>query len=110
MNQRLILPRVNRDETTFAVVEWSGVPRAKLLEALRSALTQWRETAGGRAAWQESCGDFNIGDLSDAPYEREPLRDILVRHGITYLNVETYCDCEPVWGWNFDTALMEEPT
>ena len=68
--QRLIVRRDSRDEETFAVIEWNGVHPSELLAALRRALTEWRKTPEGRAAWEASGHDFNIGDLSGEHCQR----------------------------------------
>ena len=66
MNQRMIIPRVSRDKTTFAVVEFAGVAREQLKEAIQIAVTDWIEhSEEGRRAYDEASKDFNVGDLAN---------------------------------------------
>ena len=66
MNQRMILPRVSRDETTFAVIEFAGVERLDLKQAVQRAVTAWVEqTKSGQQAFDNASEDFNVGDLVD---------------------------------------------
>jgi hypothetical protein len=66
MNQRMILPRVSRDETTFAVVEFAGVQRLVLKQAVQRAVTAWvAQNETGRQAFDNSSQDFNVGDLAN---------------------------------------------
>ncbi len=106
MNQ-VIVPRVSADETTFAIVRWTG-PK-KLLHPLRAALTEWAKTTDeGREEWENSSSDFNVSDLSNACYEDEPLKGILAKHGITDLQVEVYSDSDYPGNWTYDTVLVDE--
>jgi hypothetical protein len=38
--------------------------KATIRERISAALTRWYQTDEGLAAWNQSCGDFNIGDLA----------------------------------------------
>ncbi len=106
MNLRMIVPRVSRDETTFAVVEWAGVARDRLRQALRTAVTAWMQaTPAGRAARTDAAAGFDIGDLSQVADEPS-LRPFLARQGITYLNIDVYGDTGPAYGWTFDDSLV----
>jgi hypothetical protein len=110
MKQQLIIPRLSADETTFAVVRWSGVPRERLRQALQAAVTAWtRATPDGLAAQQDAGKDFNIGDLSQ--WDRDPsLHPFLAQQGILALDIDVYCDAAPVYGWIFDDPLVAEPS
>lgn len=51
------------------------------LQALTASVTNWiKETEEGREAWEESCEDFNVGDLF--LQSRELLRPFLEKYGI----------------------------
>ena len=42
-------------------------PEINLEEAMKNAVTEWIQTTPeGKKAWEESCHDFNYGDLLDA--------------------------------------------
>jgi hypothetical protein len=113
MNQRIIIPRVSRDETTFAVVEFGGVKREELKNAIQRAITDWvRNSEDGRRAFAASGEDFNVGDLAEelpgfrgslAP-GADPLAAALIKQGLTYPSIDTYCDDQPS-GWEFDDHL-----
>jgi hypothetical protein len=107
MNERMILPRVSRDETTFAVIEFAGVSRQELKDAVRRAVTAWvRDQPGGRREYENGGGDFNVGDLSNVTNDKS-LRDALAKEGVTQLTIDTYCDDRPT-GWGFDDHLVDE--
>jgi hypothetical protein len=107
MNQRVILPRLSRDEATFAVVEFSGRFAHELLEKVRRAVRQWATTEEGRKAIETE--DFNVGDLSHCTPAGNEVGDVLGKclgaQGIAYLDIETD-SAEPVLGWDFDTPLL----
>jgi hypothetical protein len=105
MNNRMILPRISRDETTFAVIEYAGVDRRDLKQAVQRAVTTWVRTCeSGRDAFDNVSEDFNVGDLAnelgDAALQAE-----LKKHGITHLAVDCRCDCMPT-GWEYDDLLV----
>jgi hypothetical protein len=111
MNDRMILPRVSRDETTFAVVEYAGVDRLDLKSSIQRAITAWVKNSDvGRRAFQETDGDFNVGDLANELGD-PALTAELAKERITHLTVETYCDVMPT-GWEFDDHLVvdDEPS
>jgi hypothetical protein len=108
VRQRLIVRRDSRDEETFAVIEWDGVHPSELIDGLRRALADWQQTPQGRAAWEASCHDFNIGDLSGEHCRRGALAKMLARHGIRHLEIDVRSCDEPAC-WTYDTRLMEDP-
>lgn len=92
-NQQMVLPRVGyEDETTFAVVSWAGPSREDFLPALKRAVTNWVcSTSQGKKAWEDSSENFNIGDLANCTGD-STLKPYLAKEGITYLEIDTYCD------------------
>lgn len=111
---KFIVLRRSTDETTFALVS-AKVSDKKLLEegpflkALRKGITKWvRGTAEGKKAWNESCQDFNVGDLCQ--YEKsEALLKCLAVVGIFTLDIS--CNCfDYAAQWSYDTVLAEEAT
>jgi hypothetical protein len=106
-NDVMILPRVNADETTFAVVRFAGVGKQDFFKVLKRAVTRWvQETPEGHEAWEDSCDDLNIGDLSAYESDRA-LQHCLQQAGIARLSIEVYCDTEPVYGATYDDVLVE---
>ncbi len=103
-----IVPRENREEITYAMVQadhdGDGTVKA-FLQSLSDALQAWHITADGIDADMESAGTFNVGDLAE--WSTAPsLITCLAKHGITKLTVETYSqNCHPMW--YFDDHLME---
>jgi hypothetical protein len=68
---------------------------------IKSAIAKWAETEEGQAAIEESCHDFNFGDLS--LYQDTPsLVAALEAQGVQYLTLETEEELEAV---SFDTVL-----
>jgi len=78
-----------RGLTDVAVVEvQTDKPqsREQALAALEAACTDWvAETEEGRAAWAQSCEDFNVGDLTG---HHESLLGFLARHGIRSIQIK----------------------
>ena len=106
---RMIVRRDSRDEETFAVICWNGVEPDGLLNALRGALREWQQTPAARDARDESCQDFNLGDLSCESYQHDPLRSILERHGIRDLDIDVHsCDFTMYPSWTYDVHLMDD--
>jgi hypothetical protein len=105
MNRRMILPRVSRDETTFAVIDYAGVERANLKQAVQLAVTAWVEhSESGRQAFDNASEDFNVGDLANELGD-PALRAELKKQGVTNLAIDVYCDDMPT-GWEFDDLLV----
>jgi len=115
VNARMIIPRVNREETTFAVIEFAGLKRHELQAAVQRAVTEWtRNSEEGRRAYANSGEDFNVGDLANELSGAGPLRDktdplhnALIKQGLTHLSVDVFCDDQPT-GWEFDDHLVLE--
>jgi hypothetical protein len=108
MRGRVILPRVNREETTFAVVEWAGdfLP-SELLKRVKRAVSRWvANTPEGMAALEDSDKDFNVGDLSNC--DSDPtLIPYLQAEGLTFLDVNCFSYDGPAYGWEYDTVLAD---
>jgi hypothetical protein len=98
MRGRVILPRVNREETTFAVVEWAGdfLP-SELLKRVKRAVSRWVANTPE---------DFNVGDLSNC--DSDPtLIPYLQAEGLTFLDVNCFSYDGPAYGWEYDTVLAD---
>lgn len=106
-HHRIVVIRDSGDEATVAVVEWDGIDSSRFKSNLTAALTKWAKTTEeGRDAWDESSQDFNVGDLSNADYEDNPLKAILAEFGIKNLSVSVYSDDDsPTWG--YDDVLID---
>lgn len=105
MNRRMILSRVSQDETTFAVIEFSGVERRDLKQAVQRAVTAWVEHGeAGRQAFANSSEDFNVGDLANELSD-PALQAELKKQGVTHLAVDCYCDDLPT-RWEIDDLLV----
>ena len=75
--------------------------------AVVSAVTDWiNETESGRKAWEESCEDFNIGDLCEC-LDDESLRARLSRYGIGGMEICITDGSESQW--TFDEILVNTP-
>lgn len=94
----LVSPALAKSLTSFATAD-EGV-----LHHLQVALTAWiNETPQGRAAWEASCEDFNIGDLDTLQdTHKASLQPFLQSQGIlgTQSLVADGGDC-----FDFDTLL-----
>lgn len=72
-------------------------------EALCKAVSSWvRNTPDGLTAWEDSCEDFNIGDLSVC---QSP--NLLNEHGVYELHVQVFSGEN--WEY-FDKHLVDEKT
>lgn len=110
-NFLLVVERDSREESTFATIEALVVgfepEEARFLQNLKEALAHWmRSTPEGKAAWERSCEDFNIGDLAGEDFsEGSVLGSILAAHGITNLDI-TISSQHKAHGWTYDTVLI----
>lgn len=105
MNSRMILPRISRDETTFAVIEYAGVDGLDLKQAVQRAVTAWvKQSEAGRQAFDNASEDFNVGDLANELSD-PALQSELKKQGVTHLVVDCYCDDLPA-RWEFDDLLV----
>jgi hypothetical protein len=82
------------DEGDFVVVLIRGLSKhrdrmdkATMRERISAALTRWYQTDEGLAAWNQSCGDFNIGDLA-CTYS-PTLKQLLLEFGFKDLEFDT---------------------
>lgn len=102
-----VVPRDSHKEKTFAHVT-AEVSRPELarervfLSALRRAVSAWfLTTEEGLSAWDCSCQDFNVGDLSNCG--DEALDALLAREGICQLSID--CMSADTSYWTFDKVL-----
>jgi hypothetical protein len=110
----IILREDTRDGVTLAIVT-SRVPpdsadEIGFRDALTSALTAWmQETDDGRAAWEASSHDFNVGDLATQVEGVTPdsLRLYLEARGIHDLSVSIIDENVPCHAWTYDTVLTD---
>jgi hypothetical protein len=76
-----------------------------LLEMIKRAVTRWvNETDAGRAAWENSSEDFNVGDLSNEIGDKE-LTARLLEEGVVSLDIETHGTAHD---WQYDRILVDE--
>lgn len=102
----------NRNEggvlATYAIVtftcEQSQDPKV-LIEKFKAAVTDWiNSTDEGKAAWNYSCEDFNIGDFAN--YENDQkLNECLAKEGLS-VNIDLMNDSDNVLP--FDTILAND--
>ena len=126
-NNRLTLIVARTWERTFAVVhatvsdEWAiksqgpGGPGMLFKADIEEVLTRWAvETEEGRAAWEGSSCDYNIGDLAgelggDPPDVASSfIRRALAAKGIMGLSIDTWQPDQDDDSWAFDDILMDE--
>lgn len=99
-------------------LKWVCVVRAEVLDSvladdrlflksLRLAVTRWiNETDAGKAAWKESCEDFNIGDLGNCfPFD-EKLVEFLFDERIVNLEMNSFGGGSR--NWVHDTHLVDK--
>ena len=110
----VVLREDTRDGVTLAVVTARVPPHTAaeigFRDALTSALTAWmRETDDGRAAWEASSHDVNVGDLTAQVEGVTPdsLRLYLEAHGIHDLSVSIIDENVPCRSWTYDTVLAD---
>tara|TARA_B100000809_G_C15122014_1_gene524660 strand:+ start:253 stop:579 length:327 start_codon:yes stop_codon:yes gene_type:complete len=105
-NQSYLVQRGSDSESTVAIVraEFDSSDADTFLEALKKAVTTWTKTEIGFKAWEDSCEDFNIGDLENEDFsEGTELHQALVDKGIDDLSIETISTDNH--SWKFDTTL-----
>jgi hypothetical protein len=79
----------------------------RFLSGLRRAVTRWiNETDAGKAAWKESCEDFNIGDLGNQMPFDEKLVEFMSDERIVNLELNTFGGGSR--HWVHDTHLVDE--
>lgn len=80
------------DVTTLAVLvveHERPMPMIEVNSELVSAITEWvANAASGKVAWQESCHDFNIGDLCEHMEDTDLARYLHAR-GMLIRSLET---------------------
>jgi hypothetical protein len=110
----VVLREDTRDGATLAIVTARVPPDTAdeigFRDALTSALTAWmRETDDGRAAWEASSHDFNVGDLATHVEGVTPdsLRLYLEERGIHDLSVSIIDENVPCRSWMYDTVLAD---
>lgn len=109
---RVIIKRQSQKELTFAVVtaEFTGEQSVSAFKnAVSTALGNWMSnTPKGKIAWEVSCGDFNIGDLSDYNVQKgSELYPFLIDQGVDKLviDVASFHDVEQLLVWSYDDVL-----
>lgn len=108
MQQKIIVERSADDEMTFATITFETdkwLSDASVYRKFCDVVTKWRETTEcGRQAWEESCEDFNVGDLS--MYLNSIPEYIWTMHGLSHVSVEvTSLDNAASRYWTFDMVL-----
>ena len=108
--KKITILRSSDEEITYAVLECTTSHKMGdelLLDCFRKAITRWMdETEEGKKAWEESCEDFNVGDLVFHVDNNKELRDILESWGIYDVEIETFCiDSQASNAWTYDTVL-----
>lgn len=108
-----IVPHMEAMGLKFVCVVKATVDQPELndersfLDSLRRAVTRWiNETTQGKAAWQQSCQDFNIGDLGNEFPLDERFIEILADEGICRLELESFGGGSRYWV--HDTHLVNE--
>lgn len=105
-----IVPRIEkmRIPTVAAVTAEVGAENLRqdngFRAALERALTKWfKTTEAGYEAWQQSCEDFNVGDLAAQLPAEGALKEFLELEKIFNLEIQTFdgggCD------WLYDAVL-----
>ncbi len=108
-NVEFVVLRDSREENTVAVVQAVVAPEladdVMLRDAIRRAVTVWiKTTDGGRAAYEATCGDFNVGDFET--YRDTKLLKLLVNEGVFSIDV-TCMSSEDCGEWMFDDRLVD---
>ena len=109
--ETFIVFRDSREESTVAVVRAVVETRnlcaeVNFLEALKTAITLWISgTPEGKAAWESSSKDFNVGDLADV--EIVTLAPYLKTVGILQLDVTPFVSFA-AGPWSYGTVLVHE--
>ncbi|ADC73236.1 hypothetical protein TK90_2751 (plasmid) [Thioalkalivibrio sp. K90mix] len=77
-----------------------------ILRRLIVAITAWVSgTPEGRALWESSCEDLNVGDLVHlSGSEIESLQPFLAQQGVSFIDADVY-DSDGSFG--FDTVLVD---
>lgn len=112
-NVRFVVKRESVQENTIAIVRAKVTKPIlnsmdRFLVALKVAVTEWiTSNDDGRAAWQESVKDFNVGDLANY-YTNTALSICLADQGIYELHIDTVCDDTCNRSWTYDTVLAND--
>lgn len=89
MTHRIDISRAGEFSAQLILKTQFGMQAA--LGALKLAVGIWLETTeAGRAAWQDSCEDFNYGDLS-MHIDNPELKKLLRKEGIISVQIEQFC-------------------
>jgi hypothetical protein len=106
-----IIPRSSTEERTFAIVRWKGeVEKPDILNTLIEVVSEWiNTTREGKQLWKDTHEDLNVGDLSSQMGNSE-LIVLLNKHGVYDLDIDTFVDYHPPFGWHYDTILAENIT
>lgn len=106
-----LVPRISRDETTFAIVtvrQTADVKTARqLVSRIQAAVTAWMQnTPEGKDALDETCHDYNVGDLANDLGEPS-LSRYLEAQGLLEVEIEIYSDEDYQDNWSYDTRLFQ---
>lgn len=100
---KFLATRIERNQVTVAALvscNCDETPKSVVM-AIKVAIKDWGKTEDGRLAIEESCYDFNFGDLANEQ-ENEGLIKCLEEQGIKNLSVEIV---DQSGEFSFDTVL-----
>ena len=103
---KFLATRIERNQVTVAALvscncdETKRTPKSVVM-AIKVAIKDWGKTEDGRLAIEESCYDFNFGDIANEQ-ENEGLIKCLEEQGIKNLSVEIV---DQSGEFSFDTVL-----
>jgi hypothetical protein len=121
-HETYVIPRKSKHGITVAILTASFTVKAydeglsnpsNLLRVMKQVFTEWVKTTDeGRKAWEDSGGDFNIGDVANHFYSgsrnRLFLYDALVEHGIEISDIDVHSMDGDRDAWEFDTVLVNK--
>jgi hypothetical protein len=107
--KKVILPFIRMEGgcvSTLAIVTFTASSCKDPKESLREVVTAWvRETDSGKAVWEYSGGDLNIGDI--ASHDERGFAKYTELHGIKDFRVLYVGDTSDALP--FDMVLADEP-
>jgi hypothetical protein len=108
--KKVTIPFIRMDGTrlsTLAVVEFSLDNKKDPQTELRKATTAWtRKTKSGKAAWEYSGGDLNIGDI--ASHDDSGFAKYVELHGIKNFRIVYVGDTSDALPYDLVLADAEE--
>jgi hypothetical protein len=104
--------RDSRDEMTWAVVSCKRTRLVysanQLLNRVQAAVSEWvRTTDAGKNVYEDSGGDYNVGDLANDLDDKD-LRRCLESQGLFHVDIDVYSYDDAAVLWSFDTHLVDE--